>query len=48
VSANTYVIGINTQACNTNNILLLKNRYDPGNQLAWLESELKMIEAAGG
>lgn len=48
VSGNTYVIGINTQACNTLNLMLLKNRYDPGNQLAWLESELKSIEAVGG
>jgi len=28
--------------------MLLKNRYDPGNQLAWLENELKTIEAIGG
>lgn len=30
VSGNTYVIGLNTQACNILNLLLLKNRYDPG------------------
>ena len=45
---NTWVIGLNTQACNTHNLYLLKNRYDPGNQLEWLERELNRIESING
>lgn len=45
---NTKLIGINTQACNNMNWALIKNRYDPGNQIAWLESELASLESIGG
>lgn len=44
----TKLIGINTQACNNMNWELIKNRYDPGNQIAWLENELSGLEAIGG
>jgi hypothetical protein len=27
---------------------LIKNRYDPGNEISWLESELSGLEAIGG
>jgi hypothetical protein len=37
VFENTKVIGINTNSCNNQNWYLLKDRYDPGNQIAWLE-----------
>lgn len=30
------------------NWFLIKNRYDPGNQIAWLEKELSGLEAVGG
>lgn len=45
---NTKIIGINTQACNNMNWWLIKNRYDPGNEIEWLENELKELEATGG
>lgn len=48
MGANTRVIGINTQACNDLNFYLFKNRYDPGNQIAWLQTELEEVEKLGG
>lgn len=44
----TRVIGLNSQACNLLNLYLMKNKYDPGQQLEWLENELKELEAIGG
>jgi hypothetical protein len=40
----TKIIGLNTQACNIENWHLLKNRYDPGQELEWLEKELLQLE----
>lgn len=48
VFPNTKVIAVNTQACNNQNWELIKNRYDPGNEIAWLESELISIEKSNG
>jgi sphingomyelin phosphodiesterase len=41
----TKVIGLNTQSCNVGNWGVLKTRYDPGDQLFWLEKELAELEA---
>ncbi len=41
---NTRIIGINTQACNNENWYLIENRYDPGDQLAFIVDELDMLE----
>lgn len=35
---------MNTQACNNENWELIKNRYDPGNEIAWLQTELDNCE----
>jgi hypothetical protein len=35
---------INTMTCYNLNFDLLKSRYDPGDELAWLEKELAEIE----
>jgi len=42
------VIALNNNACDPLNSLLLKVRSDPGNELAWLESELNALEKVGG
>jgi hypothetical protein len=42
------IIALNTQAANNANFWLLGQREDPGQQMAWLESELVAIEKAGG
>mmetsp|Transcript_33587 Transcript_33587/g.24240 ORF Transcript_33587/g.24240 Transcript_33587/m.24240 type:complete len:384 (-) Transcript_33587:78-1229(-) len=42
------VIALNTQTCNDQNWFILGQRNDPGNQLDFLESELSVIEQAGG
>ena len=34
---NTKIIAINTMACFNLNFELLKSRYDPGDELSWLE-----------
>jgi sphingomyelin phosphodiesterase len=44
----TKILGINTQACNNMNWELLKNRYDPGNEVEWLQGELEALEAING
>lgn len=43
-----HVIGVNMQACNDLNWWLLKDRADPGQQLQWLEAQLKEIESQDG
>lgn len=40
----TKIIALNTGACNLLNMYLMANKYDPGNQLAWLERELSSLE----
>lgn len=45
---NTKIIGLNTQACNNMNWELIKNRYDPGNEIEWLQAELAALEAVNG
>lgn len=42
------VIALNMQACNDLNWYLLAERQDPGNQIAWFESELARIEKEEG
>lgn len=42
------VISLNTQASNTQNWYLPGFKNDPADHIAWLENELKEIEAAGG
>lgn len=44
---NVRVITLNTQSANDLNWSLLTTLNDPGNQLKWLEEQLKEIEAAG-
>jgi hypothetical protein len=41
------VIAINTEAAYDNNFYLIKNKNDPGNQLAWLEQKLNEMEENG-
>jgi len=41
---NTKVIALNTMTCYNLNFDLLKSRYDPGDEIAWLEKELAEIE----
>jgi hypothetical protein len=36
VFPSTKVIAINTQACNNENWELIKDRYDPGDEITWL------------
>jgi sphingomyelin phosphodiesterase len=45
---NTRVIGINTQACNNMNWWLIKDRYDPGFEIEWLQTQLAELEAING
>ena len=45
---NTKIIAINTMACFNLNFELLKSRYDPGDELSWLEKELATIEEVNG
>lgn len=45
---NFRVIGVNTQACNNENWFLIENRYDPGDQLKFIVSELDKLEQSGG
>lgn len=45
---NTRIIAINTMSCYIWNFELLKARYDPGEQIAWLEKELASLEAVNG
>lgn len=47
VSNTTKVIAMNTQVCIYLNWNLIKNRYDPGNFLTWLEEELLTLEKLG-
>ena len=42
------VISLNTQPWNTNNWYSLGSKYDPGNELTWLEETLYNIEATSG
>lgn len=44
----TRIIGLNTQACNNMNWELVKNRYDPGQEIEWLQKELAQLEAMNG
>lgn len=39
------IITLNTNSCDKNNTYLINDRSDPGNQLKWLESELRQAEA---
>ena len=39
---------MNTNSCYYMNFAMIKTRYDPGDQLAWLESELIGLEEIGG
>jgi len=41
------VIAVNTQATYNANYYLIGQRYDPGNQLAWLEQKLTEMEENG-
>mmetsp|Transcript_7086 Transcript_7086/g.5342 ORF Transcript_7086/g.5342 Transcript_7086/m.5342 type:complete len:91 (-) Transcript_7086:142-414(-) len=45
---NTKVIGMNTMGCNYFNWYLIEERYDPGDQLDFLVSELDQLEKVGG
>ncbi len=45
---NTRVIAINTMSCYIWNFETMKSRYDPGDQLAWLEQELASLQAVNG
>lgn len=38
------VIGLNTQACYTMNFYLMSERNDPGGHLAWLDTELSLMQ----
>ena len=38
------IIAYNTNSCDQHNYYLLSQRDDPGNQFAWLESELLKVE----
>ena len=42
------MIALNMQACNNANWWLIENRFDPGDQLKWLEAELAQLERDGG
>ena len=44
----TKVIALNTMSCYYLNYELLKSRYDPGDELAWLERELAALEQDNG
>ena len=44
----TRILGINTQACNNMNWQLFKNRYDPGDEIEWLQGELAALELING
>ena len=39
---------MNTQACNNENWALIKNKYDPGNEIAWLQAEFDALEKTNG
>lgn len=41
------VLALNTQACNSMNWWLFKNREDPGGQMEWLEQRLANLEETG-
>ena len=43
----TKIIGINTLTCSVTNFGVLKARYDPADQLKWLEAELTQLEKEG-
>jgi sphingomyelin phosphodiesterase len=45
---NTKIIAINTMSCYYYNFLIVKSRFDPGDQIAWLEQELAALEASNG
>ena len=45
---NAKLISLNTQTSNTQDWWLLGERNDPGDHIAWLESELASIEAEDG
>ena len=42
------IISTNTNAAYNVNLELLKNRYDPGGQIDWLEKELQQLEDDDG
>jgi len=42
------VISLNTQSFNEANVYALGSKYDPGNQITWLEETLYNIEATSG
>ena len=44
----TRIIAINTMSCLSYNFNLLQARYDPGDQLDWLQKELASLDAVGG
>lgn len=46
--ANSRIIALNTNVCDTNNMYILGEREDPGNQFAWLEQQLLEAEAKEG
>jgi len=45
---NTKVIAMNTMSCYFYNWYLIEDRYDPGQQLAFITSELEQLEKEGG
>lgn len=47
VSDKVKVIGLNTQACYTMNFYLMSERNDPGDHLAWLDTELSLMQQLG-
>jgi hypothetical protein len=48
LTRHTKIIGINTMTCSITNFGMMKARYDPADQLKWLESELTHIEEKNG
>lgn len=42
--ADLNLISLNTNACHNRNFALMRERSDPGGQLAWLITQLKLIE----
>jgi len=48
VLENTKVIGLNSQPCNNMNWFLWADRYDPGQQIEWLQNELEALDQVNG
>lgn len=48
IPANTRLLALNTQVCDSLNWHIMAERSDPGGMFAWLEQELAEVEALGG